>query len=322
MHETDTDTGAVTRLPHAAPPHKLWTDLSAPIPSVLIKWRQDGKVTQRDGRFIARFVAYIEANTVRQRLDEHAPGAWSLLVTPLPNAADEDGVVLFAFRARLTIHGVTREDVGTGHDYKSASTDAFKRVAVRFGIGHELYDYEQNWVEMDGDGRYARPVEDPARAYARKMARLKDKRVEEAKRAEQRMDMANKARRQAGMPDYADDDDNRETGGPPDEGPQPLTRPSVGDDYGEAEAPEPARRQARSTRSRVQGSSSGSSTGSDEPADDVPLCPNCGGTMWDNRLTKRNPKAPDFKCRDRNCTGVVWPPRPGDGMGPEDELPF
>ena len=29
--------------------------------------------------------------------------------------------------------------------------------------------------------------------------------------------------------------------------------------------------------------------------------------MWDNRLNKRNPKAPDFKCRDRRCDGVVWP---------------
>ena len=29
--------------------------------------------------------------------------------------------------------------------------------------------------------------------------------------------------------------------------------------------------------------------------------------MWDNRLTKRNPKAPDFKCRDRSCDGVIWP---------------
>ena len=29
--------------------------------------------------------------------------------------------------------------------------------------------------------------------------------------------------------------------------------------------------------------------------------------MWDNRLSKRNPKAPDFKCRDRRCDGAVWP---------------
>jgi hypothetical protein len=31
------------------------------------------------------------------------------------------------------------------------------------------------------------------------------------------------------------------------------------------------------------------------------LCPNCNGEMWDNRSNKRNPKAPDFKCKDPNC---------------------
>ena len=30
-----------------------------------------------------------------------------------------------------------------------------------------------------------------------------------------------------------------------------------------------------------------------------PACPTCGGATWDNRETKRNPRAPDFKCRDR-----------------------
>lgn len=39
----------------------------------------------------------------------------------------------------------------------------------------------------------------------------------------------------------------------------------------------------------------------------APACPKCGGRMWDNRATKRNPKAPDFKCRDRACDGVFWP---------------
>ena len=39
----------------------------------------------------------------------------------------------------------------------------------------------------------------------------------------------------------------------------------------------------------------------------APVCPKCGGRMWDNRASKRNPKAPDFKCRDRRCDGVLWP---------------
>ena len=42
---------------------------------------------------------------------------------------------------------------------------------------------------------------------------------------------------------------------------------------------------------------------------DEQSCPKCGGRMWDNPLTKRNPKAPDFKCRDRSCDGVIWPPK-------------
>ena len=40
---------------------------------------------------------------------------------------------------------------------------------------------------------------------------------------------------------------------------------------------------------------------------DNPSCPKCNGRMWDNRASKRNPRAPDFKCRNRSCDGVLWP---------------
>lgn len=36
-------------------------------------------------------------------------------------------------------------------------------------------------------------------------------------------------------------------------------------------------------------------------------CPICSGPMWDNRENKRNPKQPDFKCKDKTCDGVIWP---------------
>jgi hypothetical protein len=52
---------------------------------------------------------------------------------------------------------------------------------------------------------------------------------------------------------------------------------------------------------------------------DDPACPVCGGKMWDDRLSKRNPRAPDFKCRNKpraqgapGCEGVIWPPRDGE----------
>ena len=51
---------------------------------------------------------------------------------------------------------------------------------------------------------------------------------------------------------------------------------------------------------------------------DDPACPVCGGKMWDDRASKRNPRAPDFKCRNKpkerggpGCEGVIWPSRDG-----------
>lgn len=50
----------------------------------------------------------------------------------------------------------------------------------------------------------------------------------------------------------------------------------------------------------------------------MPVCPTCGGPMWDDRTSKRNPRAPDFKCKNKpkerggpGCEGVIWPPRDG-----------
>lgn len=35
----------------------------------------------------------------------------------------------------------------------------------------------------------------------------------------------------------------------------------------------------------------------------VPTCPVCNSEMWDNREGKQNPKAPDFKCKNKQCPG-------------------
>ena len=237
----------------------IWSALSAPLPPGVISWRQDGRPISRDGRHIARFVAYIEANTVRERLDAVVPGEWDLtleLLPPVTGLEEDANQGPCSFKARLQILGVIREDVGTGKDYKQAATDAFKRAAVRFGIAHELYSYEQNWVQMDGDGKYARPTEDPAVAYARRYGRPRA-----VAAAAVDTSTAVPADREAELPITE----------------EPVSMPVA--------------------------------TG--PLASDEPGCPKCGGRMWDNRLTKRNPKAPDYKCRDRSCDGVIWPPKAG-----------
>jgi hypothetical protein len=219
----------------------VWAKLAAPVPAGVISWRQDGKVTARDDKYFARFVAYIEANTVRERLDTVVPGEWDLTLELLPPIAGEEGDgAQCSFKARLQILGVIREDVGTGRDYKQASTDAFKRAAVRFGIAHELYAYEQNWIEVDGDGKYAKPLEDPQAAYVRRY-------------------------------------------GKPSAG--------IGSD----------------AKSNGKGVSDVAVPASILTDMELVSCPKCGGRMWDNRLAKRNPKAPDYKCQTRSCDGVIWP---------------
>jgi hypothetical protein len=269
----------------------VWSRLAMPVAPDTIAWRQDGRPIQRDGRYLARFVAYIEANTVRERLDTVVPGEWDLtleLLPALPGASVEDGTVC-TFKARLQVLGVIREDVGTGKDYKQASTDAFKRAAVRFGIAHELYSYGQNWVELDGDGKFAKPVEDPAAAYARKLARSA------------REDVKETAVNEAVLMHDSEESNT------------------------ESDRPAPARQVTKSADLAAL-------------LPDSPACPKCGGKMWDNRLSKRNPKAPDYKCRDRSCDGVVWPQRgaptaPAEGLavtptsentqsGWTDEIPF
>ena len=40
-------------------PADVWARLAAPVPAEAVAWRQDGKPITRDGKFFARFVAYV-----------------------------------------------------------------------------------------------------------------------------------------------------------------------------------------------------------------------------------------------------------------------
>jgi hypothetical protein len=65
-------------------------------------------------------------------------------------------------------------------------------------------------------------------------------------------------------------------------------------------------------------------------AGSAPTCPVCKGAMWDNRgmpeKPKLNPKAPDYKCKNKECSGAIWPPKdapaePDGDLFSDDDLP-
>ena len=108
-------------------------------------------------------VAYVDARLVYDRLDLVCGERWWARFGPLPRALvprpshSAEGPPPLYVRCRLTVHGVTREDVGEGADPKAAFSDAVKRAAVHFGVGRVLYAMRAPWLRAgDGDGELRR----------------------------------------------------------------------------------------------------------------------------------------------------------------------
>lgn len=90
-------------------------------------------------------VAYIDARDVAERLDSIGL-EWSDSYIVLQMATS------WVVECKLTINGITRTDVGTGDGEeapKSAYSDAFKRAAVKFGLGRYLYSIPTVWMPVE-----------------------------------------------------------------------------------------------------------------------------------------------------------------------------
>lgn len=123
--------------------------LAAPFDPAEVEWRPQGKTGP--GKRV-QLLPYVDARDVQDRLDAVCGvGGWSFELEPVVVDAGE----LRVARGRLTIHGVTRDDIGTASTFepsKGAASDALKRAAVMFGIGRYLYRLPQVWVTLDESG--------------------------------------------------------------------------------------------------------------------------------------------------------------------------
>jgi len=127
---------------------ELLKQLSAPIPIDEIGWKPQAI---KDGK--ALMVAYVDARWVAQRLDAATGGEWGFTASVIDSNLDR--VVV---KGTLNVDGWIREDVGEYRKqrdtddmemYKAAVSDAFKRAAVMFGVGRELYSLPISWVDWD-----------------------------------------------------------------------------------------------------------------------------------------------------------------------------
>lgn len=141
--------------------------LRTPFTVKFINWKINN---YNDAKTKAMITFYLDARAVQHRLNEVlGVGGWSfswtelekdkgvhgkltmyILSNDLSNAKNKDECVL---------QEVTREDVGYANNtdkaewYKDAVSDALKRCAVHFGVGHFLYALPNYWIDLEQQGQ-------------------------------------------------------------------------------------------------------------------------------------------------------------------------
>lgn len=135
--------------------------LKEPFPHERISWR--AQTVSKDGTK-ALALAYIDARDVMERLDEVCgPANWQCKYSH----ADKKTICDLGI---CTDNGWVWKADGAGDSdieaEKGALSDAFKRAAVRWGIGRYLYDLDSPWVpcesrEFNGKRQFVKFTDDP-----------------------------------------------------------------------------------------------------------------------------------------------------------------
>lgn len=133
----------------------MFDELSKPFPPELVSWRVGSTKADKTAGLA---LAYIDARDVMERLDAVCgPANWQCKYTHANakticdigikcNADDPTKVAEWIWKA----DGAGDSDVEAE---KGALSDAFKRAAVRWGIGRYLYNIKSSWVEIEPTGR-------------------------------------------------------------------------------------------------------------------------------------------------------------------------
>lgn len=125
--------------------------LREPFPEKDIEWRVQQADTNKAGKLWARVLAYVTSRAVMARLDEVVgPERWQDRYESGPQGGVVCGISI------LTAHGwVTKWDGADNTDIegvKGGLSGAFKRAAVKWGIGRYLYELEAGFANIHPGG--------------------------------------------------------------------------------------------------------------------------------------------------------------------------
>lgn len=128
----------------------IWEKLAEPFPPETIHWRV-GSVWERDGKKFTTPLCYVDARMVMQRLDDVlGPENWQ------DRFIETHKRVLCEIGIYVNEQWIWKSD-GAGdtnmEGEKGGLSDAFKRAAVKFGIGRYLYGIRSKPVELN-KGKY------------------------------------------------------------------------------------------------------------------------------------------------------------------------
>ena len=136
---------------------EIFKKLSAPFPSSVVKWR-----ARNPENGLAEALPYIDARDVMERLDSVlGPAGWaddmrvsSYSVTCALSIRIDDAWVQKADGAQVDGFSDRGPANQKEQAVKGAYSDAFKRAAVKWGIGRYLYAHRAEKVAVDENGRF------------------------------------------------------------------------------------------------------------------------------------------------------------------------
>lgn len=149
----------------------MFDKLSAPFPVDAIHWRAQS-ITQDKSKALA--LAYLDARDVMNRLDDVVgPAGWTDTYEETPSGR------LICRLSVLTPDGVwVMKSDGAGdtdvEGQKGAISDAFKRAAVKWGIGRYLYDLGNVWAacEVGQNGKWRAWKPEASKDFAAALAKV------------------------------------------------------------------------------------------------------------------------------------------------------